>query len=464
MKKTKLFELLFSLSQEDLQDLREFAGLSTNKLPKRDIKVLSVLIESMQLLNSDVRSELKLEGKILQKFFDTLDEGENKKQWNYTKNRLTNILNRYIAILQLEQQPAIRDRLLLQFYQQKQLDKNFNGYLRNTHKNQETGSIDFDQEYHNFKFQEILLSQKEGQRKEMKELQLMNQALEDFYLENKLRLQAEQYNRQRIINAAQPESMLLEELTPEALSEKNISIQLFYHIYAMMKEPEKQKYYFTVKRLFYQIEQRVVTEYKRTICEYLMNQCLYYCHTGQAEFAKEYIQYVRYLIKSKLFSPRNGLSIAKYSNTVYMALVSDELDWAEKFVKEYAKLVKHPKIDAIKQLNLANILFHKGLYQTSLGFIRDYNYSGLYFKITYDKLAIKLYFEENMEGPLKSKLEAFEKFIKRKNKLPSDRKAKNLNFVKAVRTLLNSKSELNLKAEEQYMLLDYLWLKKKREV
>ena len=463
MKYTKLFELLFNLTHQERWDFVKFAELSINTLPKTDLDILRFLVDEINRDKQKRPTEPELMEKGSRLFFDKTDPQDEKarKQWNYTKNRLTDALNRYLALLQLEMgHPAVKDQLLLTFYQDRQLNKNFNSFVKKTKKNLEKSPADYDQEYHKFKLQELLLFQKEGEYEYMQEALEMEEALDSFYMQNKLRIFVEKYNRHRIINSPKPDEAIIREISRSNIDEKSIGIQLFYNIFLMMKDPNDLSHYAEVKRCFYENEKFLAPSYKVPALEYLLNQCAGYYARGQMRFAREYIEHAMFLINNGLYSAKEGFSINKYSNIISMSLALNDFAIADAFVGQYSSLVKHDQMKELKQLNLANILFHKGQIDEALHLLLHHSSLELYFKIIYDKLCIKLYFEKQLEQPLKSKLAAFEKYLNRSKKLPATRKVKHLNFIKGVKALTNNSLNPESLKRSEHSTLDFLWLEK----
>jgi hypothetical protein len=458
---SKLFEILFSLSDSDLFKFTEFARLEFNFLPEQDISVLESIVEII-VSNSKIRGVEEaskiIEDEILKRFYTGSKEETARFDWNHTKNRLTNVIRRFVVFLELETNQWAKDLLLLEYFGKNELGKNFVGDVKRILKTLSQRKHDFDQGYISFKVQELIASYQSEKLIEKVDIDKMDSELDNFYLENKLRLLVEQYNRHRIVN--EPLPYLPSWIDLVDISQQGIGVQMFLSIYQMMQRPQEQYLYFQAKKIFEQHEKDFSDEYRKTILAYFMNQCIFYLHHGQRAFASEYIEIIRNLIKYDLFLSVEGLSLSTYSNTVHMALLSDELDWLEKFLNIYSAKVDFPKIETIENLYRAMVLFQMNKYEDALNLLPKFDYFQLYFKIIYDKLCIKLYYE--LDDPLlESKLAAFEIYLKRKKELPEDRKEQNLNFVKAVKDLIRNPEKSKLLPVDSYLILDFVWLEKK---
>jgi hypothetical protein len=462
MSNTKLFELSSSLSDTDWSDLITFAGLGINRLPPQDLEAMNIIKAEISTETDDQKKEEAMDEKIFRQLLSDVPESKKKAQLNHIKSRLSKAIQRYIALQELDKEDWVKELLLLKYFESRGLTKNYNSLLNSMQRALEKGKHDFDIEYQKYKLQEFILSHQYEERKKNEDLARMETALDNYYLENKIRMMVEQYNRHRIRNEGPPEEGFPEWVNLADLGKQGIGPRLLQAIYSMLSMPEEKKYYHEVKTLFQKHAQEFSDEYKQTVCEYMLNQCIYYVHRGERKFAAEYTEHIRYIIDHKLFTSSNGLAISKYMNTISMALISDDLDWLEKFVNTYSARVDHPHIDSIENLYQASILFHRGEYRKALGLLPTFDYFQFYFKIIYDKLCIKLYYELKDEL-LEPKLNAFEIYLKRKDELPDERREQNLNFVKAVRNLGSGNGQTVLLAPDQYVLLDYIWLEEKEK-
>ena len=457
MKNSKLLELLISIPQKEVGHLLEYAKLSANELSVQDLSIFKLLLA--RISNSQEVDEEAIVQEILTNYFHGQLPKTAKKNWNYLKGKFTSAVNGFIIFQHINKSPQEGNLFLLEYYKRRKLDKNWKGLVKKTEADYKKREKDSDSEYRNYKFNEIVLSSAQGQRIHLEALENMNLALDNFYFENKLRILVEKYNRKRIMNTAEPVGHFVNYINKGQIELNTIGGQLFLALYHMMIDPEDMQQYFVVKDLFEKNKASFSLEYRRSICENLMNQCIYYCHKGEWDFAKEYIDFIKYLISEKLFYSVTGISITKYANTVYMALVSKDLYWAEQFVKKYTHLLQHEERDSIKNLNMANILFHKGGNNgKALRLLSNFDFSETYFRIAYYKLQIKLFFEEGMVPTLKDKLKAFQKYIERNKKLSPLRKTKNINFIKVVRKLLRNEFVDRDLERNDYLMLDYMWI------
>lgn len=158
-----------------------------------------------------------------------------------------------------------------------------------------------------------------------------------------------------------------------------------------------------------------------------------------------------------------GLSFAMYVNSVYMAQIDEQLDWAEDFVTNYTQLLDHKDPESIRELSYASIAFSRGAFKKAAVHLATVSSADLYFKITQYKLTIKILYEDRSLSSLKDRLATFKRYIERQENLHQSRKDKNHAFTKAVKQLIDPKSKKTPLSPSDFMILDYRWLKEKWE-
>ncbi|MEL7117963.1 MAG: hypothetical protein AAFO07_00930 [Bacteroidota bacterium] len=460
MENNKFFRLLDSISETDkaLKDLQIFSQLSKIRLTTLDREILDFLI-SYYLNNKIEKKEKLLEPTILTKFFDNSDALIAKSKWSKAKNRLINMLQQFVVTMELEKHTNIKNRLLLNYFQDNQLDTHFNGYFSKAQKTLDQGELSFDKEYHQLKLEELNVKQEKNERLQNKNIETFSLTLDRFYFENKFRILAEQINRHRIIHTPMPDETIIRVFDKNIISESSIGLKAFYNIFSMMKDPKNEDYYQKIKALYYDNISQSDPSFNKTICDYLMNQCIHYVYQNKIEFAEDYLDLLKSGIDHGFIRPKKGLSSSQYHNIIYCGLICRDLNWIEDFVLKNTNFVKIAEKEALKQLNLTYISFYKGNKEEAKERLLKISVKDVYFKIILNKLDIKLQFETPSTIALPYKLEAFQKYLNRKNTISEKRKIKNYNFIKAVRDLgkKNGNSiELN---SADFLPLDYLWLR-----
>ncbi|MEL6865616.1 MAG: hypothetical protein AAFP19_14410, partial [Bacteroidota bacterium] len=179
-----------------MRQLYPFIQLGSMGLVARDSQVLDVILEEFN--TSRNFSEDRLEKRVNQAFFSHLAKDSARREWNHTKSRLTAVINNFIAYKELIEAPYIKNELLLNYYRKNKLTDNLKRQIKQSQKELNAGKKDWSTSYYRYQLQDKKLSLDWVKRKEdLTDLDKMNEALEAFFIENKLNLMLEYYNRHR---------------------------------------------------------------------------------------------------------------------------------------------------------------------------------------------------------------------------------------------------------------------------
>ena len=118
--------------------------------------------------------------------------------------------------------------------------------------------------------------------------------------------------------------------------------------------------------------------------------------------------------------------------------------------------------------NLANIFFAKAEYETSLKHLRSVEFIDPFYRMAYDMLLMKNYYECNELEPLLSRLHAYYTYLKRNKTLAERNREAYMNMAKFLRKLARAKFEGKSSPEKlkeelgQYaVLVERDWFQKK---
>jgi len=458
MKKSKLLRSVESLNLAQRRDLYVFASMPSNRLSDRDQELLQKLTKRKKA-KADF-DEDDLWNKMLGK-----KERANK---NRIRNRLLKTVERYICLYQLDTEENFKNVLVAKYYTEQQIEKNAIAainkgisYIQRS-KNQSPNTNIFLYWLH-----EMGVQKDREKRTVDRKLQFMEDALQDFYSETKIRLICEKANRNKIINGHKNYKDYLNEI--EALAKKSTSIytQVQYWAFQLVNE-QKETYYEKLTQYLSEHKENLGEQYQREIRESLMNFCIRKINAGQLDYAAEYLVYIRELEATQSLLEKGTISIGRLKNCVLTALLSDQTDWALNFLNKYTANLSHSDevsrgpflefnkaVIELQRNNLDQSFQHISNFQKSEMYLKD-----IYYKIACDKLLFKLYYEENEKEAILSKIENTKDFIRNQKKLSVRRKQLHLTFLKTLQQLARNK-EIKLEdVKGEILIPDYLWLSK----
>ena len=458
MKSSKLLKSIESLNLAQRRDLDVFAGMPSNRLSSRDQELLRTLVKSKK--QNAALSEDHL-------WENLLNEGERVNR-NRIKNRLLKTVERYIGLYQLDVETNFKNVLVSKYYIEQQIERNavaaINKGIGYIHKdeNQNPNTNIFLYWLH-----EMGVQKDREKRTVDQKLQFMEDALQDFYSETKIRLICEKANRNKIINGHKDYKDYLYEV--EALKEKSHSVytQAQYWAFKLVTE-QKETYYEKLNRYLFTQKEKLGEQYQREIRESLMNFCIRRINAGHFQYAAQYLIYIEELEATQSLLNEGTLSIGRLKNCVLAGLLLDRTDWALDFLNKYtAKLSlsdavsKGPFLEfnraviELQRKNLKKSFQHISNFQKSDMYLKD-----VYYKIACDKLLFKLYYEENEKEAILNKIENTKDFVRSQKKLSDRRKQFHLVFLKVLQQLAKNKEVKLEKVKGEILIPDYLWLSK----
>ncbi|MGB1243563.1 MAG: hypothetical protein ACPG49_13630, partial [Chitinophagales bacterium] len=460
---TKLTELLLSLSKRRNKELVEFFSLSFVGL-NPDAQKLGKYILSLgkkpkeRFLQKEDIEKMVFEGKIIA-----------KKDWNYMTNNLLNATNKYLMQELGNSNDFPTTLKLLHFYLAGGLKKNysalFNKWEKKLTDSTKWNNRNQDYHYYQFKLKEIELILSKSQRKKDEGLVLVKieETLKNFSLENRLRLLCEMINRRNIVNAQYLIHDLKGELTEGLENDASLGVRLYYSLYKMITDRNDESHYHKVLLLMEENKGHFGEAYTKTLEVYLMNQCAVYINQGKELYAAKYVYFLEQQIKAKIFVERNEVSIGVYKNAVTAALIANELDWGENFIKTFSPLLVSDKKESIEAFNLAQIDFQRGNFEEASNKLIGFQPFDMYYRISYERLILKTYYELGEMVALNSKLNTFSQYIQNQTELNPNKKEKLKNFIKCLKRLINQKPihpQLS-KIGKEMPLIDLMWFRQK---
>lgn len=453
MKKTKLIEILNTFKLKDLEDLKAFSKMPSLNLKPYEINALILIIN--YFINNEADAEEKA-----RKTLNTKDLILNTNKWRTIKNKLLSVTYEFITFKTVKD--THQNRLSLTAYLIKnKADKNLKLFLQNTEKQilEEPQGLDID--YYKFRLNELKLIQKQPLIEDMEELEKMDKTLDNFYLVNKLKLLTEIYNRRNIMNSditglddvvSKLKSAFDFDNSPEVIKVSNAILSLIRN--------REHADFVLVKQLIEENKNVLIDNFIKNTYAYLLNFCANAFNRGKEIYADEYISLIKKLIDKDWLIKEGVLSPVKHANTLTCAIIKGEINWLRSFVENFSKYLQEENKAIIKMLDEAHIEFYDGEITKAKEILHEIKLKDPYLKIRCRKLVLQIHYEENILEVIDNELEALRQFIHRNKVLSKKKRAVALNFIKAMRLLVDGKyTDLN-DYKGKVTQLDWLWFSK----
>ncbi|MEL6831726.1 MAG: hypothetical protein AAFP77_01990 [Bacteroidota bacterium] len=454
---SKLLHLIFSLNLSQQRDIQDFALIRSNQLSLRDQQILKELLterKSFMHKQEDEIWEAVLEG----------SEKENKKR-NRIKNRLLRTVERYLAMLQLDQHTALRNLVLSRHYTTQGILKNATLLHQSSVRNLEQ-SDNFEDSIYLFCMHEIALHNNKDIRRQDKSLDGMEKSLSDFYIGHRLRLMCEIANRIQIIGGENRIPEFRKELAYLTTQTTSEHILIYVSLFEMITQQQVQ-YYREIEAYLVKNQNKLKTNAVREFYVYLINFCIRQLNQGDIEFARKYLHFFALLEKKGWLLENGNLGVGRLQNSILAAIITDRLEWAKEKLDQYKDNLAADKTfdrKAFISLNMATIELHNGDLDRAHIYAKEFMDSNgyrkdLYYKLSCDKLLLKLfYLGEEYEAAV-NKIRNIKAYIEHKQ-LPEARKPKPLHFLRIVERLINRKTIDEVDLQNRLLIPDYLWYQK----
>ncbi|MEL7006556.1 MAG: hypothetical protein AAFN93_28105, partial [Bacteroidota bacterium] len=362
------------------------------------------------------------------------DDDDPKVTLRYATSILLKAVKVYISTtLRVDTSDAIGQNIWLgEYYLQHHCQRNQKKLLKTVQEQIDT-STTYDEytSYWNFRFQESLLKKNKSKRKPQEALQTSLANLENFYLENKLRLFVESLNRNRITGGDLPISMIseIEEDLNQIRKPTTVGITIYHLLYRMFTEISSEPFFYEVDLHIKELKGVLSPSYLRAVYEYLMNQCIHYLNQGQEEFIPYYLGYIQVFIENRWFEREESISPQKMLNIVTLGVRANQISWTESFVKQFIKSLPKDIQPSFVGLKTAMIYFSQKRFSESLKALNVPDFKDQFFRICVEKLLIKIYFEQGDYEGLQSRADSFRAYIRRENKLDARKRQALLTFI-----------------------------------
>lgn len=390
-----------------------------------------------------------------------------QNDWNKDKTIFQQIVDRFL-LADLRHKDFWGDYALLTYYQDHDLEKNFNLLWTKCEKKAK-GAISktSKEKIQLFLLYELKTNKNKSNRSTKRKdyLQLSEQNLDSFYALQKLRMACEQLNRKALIK--QGEHTNADEVVIEKLSDKLTdipTIQLYVNIYHLLKDPQNKTFYNKASNLI-QSKTTFSSDIVLEATQLLMNYCIRKVNQHQAEFIGEYRKHINFLEKHDYLLDNGLLSLHHYNNYITICLIQNDLEKVLDIIKEYSHIVS-PKEEGKHAETLSLLRFHLSKLDSAKCWqiIDQFHTKDKLYNFILDKIYLKLFFLDNDQAAFKTKLTALRRKLDKEETLSEHNKTNIRNFVNVLSFVMRKKMtkeviDLN-EYKDKLSPLDYAWLKK----
>jgi hypothetical protein len=269
-------------------------------------------------------------------------------------------------------------------------------------------------------------------------LQEVSNALDSFYLAEKLKLLCEMSNFERTLNLAYEkhfeEEINLAIQTPPF--NKIIVLKIYAELLTVLSDDRNNKTYQSARIQLQQHRSIFKLDELKWMYDILLNYCTrQIMHFKDETFQKEYFELNKYLLEHGILMENGVLSPWRYSNQVTAALRLGEMEWAKQFVTNFKKHLPEEHAENLYHYKMGQIYYEEGEFTKAQKKLVRVELKDPLLALSVKNLLVKIYFETGETELLVSFLEAYRIYVFRNEILQKEIKNQVRNFIDFTRKM-----------------------------
>ena len=271
--------------------------------------------------------------------------------------------------------------------------------------------------------------------------------LDQYFILKKLEYGCEAASREVLFSEAYPDWLLerIQEGTKELPElESALAVRLYQDLIQLQKQEKNQALFTQIKTLFINQANALSPEQRISIYQYLSNYAARRVNTGERQYYAELFDLTKMALRYHIIIEQDRITDATFTNTVVMASVLKEFDWAKQFMNQYQTLLEPKVFNSAFHLAMAYWHYHQQNQLEVLSHLRD-----VYFLPSYGyrvkSLRTRSFYElfqqdDSYYEPVLAEINSFEQYIRREKTTTTYRKQSYLNLVSYLKKLVRIKN------------------------
>ncbi len=273
--------------------------------------------------------------------------------------------------------------------------------------------------------------------------QQLSDSLDYFFVIGKLRLAVAIANRQLIVSETSQVQLLEEvlELYHSRSFEAAPIVELLFSTYKMATEEEGNHWFEQLQTRLSQQLDKISKSDANQLYSYALNHCARQYKQGKLPFLEKMFELYQAMLQAGLlFYEPAQINIA-FKNVITLGLKLKKYEWTEAFIQDYSHHLPDQYQKGVMSYNLANLYFTQGNFQKALKELISVEFLDPFYRLNYDMLLLKIYYECGEIESLLSRCDAFIHYIRRNKSLSNQNRTAYSNFAKFTRRLARLKYE-----------------------
>lgn len=408
---SNLYQLFSSLSHAELKELDKAVRSPYFNYRTEEIRLYEFLLQAKKrkvdeiLLNDAV------------KYVFSKGEGDAAKL-RHVMTYLMRIINRFIAIGEMENNEEQKQLLLARSMRKRGLGKLFTlGYKEAEQYMQDDAALSPELYYHQFQLHtEYYIHSITNRRAQNEDLQRMSDDLDSFYIIQKLKHVCNLLSYRNVFKFEYNDDVM-QDIMPLVQKKQMLNnplVNLLYHNYLCLTDPNNEDYFIKLKDLLLNHSQRVDVKELRDIFTLAINYCIKRLNTGGQKYYQEVFEIYVAGLQRGVFEDRGQLSPFTYKNISAIAIGLKQYDWVAVFLDAYKEKLDEDIRDGFYAYCMARYCFATAQYERAMQLLQEVEVKEQFTDLDARVLLIKTYYELDEYGLLDYSLGNFKQQLKRK--------------------------------------------------
>jgi len=381
---------------------------------------------------------------------------------------MKNLIDDFIIQQELADQSHEKTILLIKgLFKRQMYDKAFQLINKELYRLEGMAGDDFYHHFYQFQMLDLkLINSLNKLNLSSSNFEKLQQLLDSFFVHAKLKTGYETKNRAQLFG--ENIDVLFFEEAKKAIEENRInSTNYAVHFYAKisnLKDTSSLEDYLEVRNFYFDKIDNFPNKLIQEPLIYLLNYCMKVYEAGRKDFLTEMFELYKFGLDHQLLLQNGHLATSDFKNIVVLATTLCQLDWAKKFVTNYAKLLTDNDRENVVLLCKAQVECESNNLRKVLKILQDVEFNDVYDNLMSRSLMLRAYYNLNEWNALEFFLEAYSKFVRRNMGLSEEVKISLFNMIKFTKVLIQaqfkqtSKKQLLEKLESYSSIYNKNWL------
>ncbi len=305
-----------------------------------------------------------------------------------------------------------------------------------------------------------------------KDQEVLIHALDHFYLAEKLRFCCSIMNVRNVFSK-EGEIPLLDEILKYCKSQEHklpSIVTAYYHLLSLSTAEEPKVHYEALRHLAHETFDQFPPDDWVNIYSALINHCNHLYRTGELNYLREMFDLYQEMLERNLLLEGGKLATNNYKNITTLGLRLGEYRWTETFIQDYKEKIDPEFQEGVYNYNMAHFYAYQAKYSQALKHLQQIDFIDPFYRMSYNMLLLKIYYECNEIEALLALCESFRAFVRHKQALSKTHQLAYINFAKFTRALFRLKigidkkpEKLKVKIENCEVLIERQWILEKLE-